>query len=213
MNYELCNAVDALGGFGGGDGDALLPEPFGQEDVVHVAAHSLTGELEEGLLARPEPGEGEVGMGGGEYLLLLVGVHGVAEEVGTGGTDALHINANGTGGEGAEDSSAAVAEVEMQVGVLGQIGLAAGMITEGGNILDAILLAKCLLEQEEGHCPLALTGKMTVAQDSLAPPLGQLRQELGMEALGGDGLDVGVKEYFHGDKFTALSAAKQAFSQ
>lgn len=113
--------------------EAVLPVYRGLElhvgrnvgkDVAQGVADAGAVVLEEGLLAGPESGEGLVGVFGALHFLHLAVVHGVAQQGGLGLDETFHVDAHGAIVDGHGDGVGAVAEVEVDMRVVVQRGLA-----------------------------------------------------------------------------------------
>ena len=98
----------------------------------------------------PESGEGEGGRVGGEdggdfFIVEAVAAEVDVELVG----DSLDVATDRMVGDDAHRRTGAMAEVEMNFGVVFEIGFTCRSIDEVGDFSHAIFLAECLLEKEE----------------------------------------------------------------
>ena len=113
-----------------------------------------TGALQQSFLHGPETDEGYVGaVAAGDECQLFV-VHRIACQRLLIAADALYVASYGLIAHHAEHRLAAMAEVEVDVGVPDYRGFAVFAVFEDGRLRDAILLAQCLAEQQIGCCAL-----------------------------------------------------------
>lgn len=113
----------------------------------------------------PERGEGDGGGVGGKdggnfFFVETVAAELHVELVG----DGLNIAADGMVGDDTHRRTGAMAEIEMNLRVLFEIGFPVGAKGEFGDFLQAIFFAERLLEQEEDREGEALVELASVAQ-------------------------------------------------
>ena len=106
---------------GGVEGDGGAGEG---EELADVVGDACAVELEDRLFLRPQHGKGPLWVLGLLHLCHLVVVHGVAQEAGRGVDEAFHIDADGLVVNYHGDGVLAVADVEMNVGEVGEERLA-----------------------------------------------------------------------------------------
>ena len=111
------------------------------EHGLHIVADAVPAELDDGLLLRPQLGKLQRRILGMQYLFQLVVAHHIACQRLTIAMDALDINTYGLVADHTDGGLATVAEVEVDVRVTDDGGLAVFTIFEDGSLIDAILLA------------------------------------------------------------------------
>ena len=134
------NSIDIAFTIGSSEPDAKLLKMRRKKQIMHRISHTFTRQLHNGLLACPKARELQVGLSGTEDKLLLIGVHGITDEVGTCRADALYIDTYGMVGESTEDGGATMAEVEMDLRIVLQKWLAMLGVGERGNLGKTIFL-------------------------------------------------------------------------
>ncbi len=141
------------------------------EHRLQVGGDALTGKLDDGLLLRPQLGKLQ---GGAIDALQLVVVHDIASQRLLIGTNALDVDTYGLVADHTDGSLATMAEVEVDVGMANDAGLAVFTIFEDGSLIDAILLAQGLAQQQIGSrnadtvpCAVQTAGAMPPASRSV----------------------------------------------
>ncbi len=188
------NVRAADGGHDGGVGAG--------KHVAHIGGNASSRPFEQRLLAGPQEGELEVGVGGREDEVGLTLAHGVADEGGLGLADAFDVYADGAVADGARHSRLAVTEVEVYAGVLREAGLAVFPVMELRRLRDAILPTKPTAQEGIGKGALTAHRLVGAAAQALPPLPGEPLYHGGY-LLGGEAPRV-VVDVYHRSLLSAM---------
>ena len=175
------NIADAVNVTEIGAFDREERKEIGEQEVAKrgLIGETLSGAFEDGFLACPQAGESHVGAGCLVNLSQFVVVHRITGNLLIVGFHRLDIDTYGAIIGHTDDSLVAMTQVEMNVGMANDAGLAVWAIFEQGLLLDAILFAQGLAQEQVGHRILKLLMHLTKGQRLTAPPLGELGERRG----------------------------------
>ena len=140
------------------------------EHRLHIVADAVAAKFDDSLLLCPQLGELQRRILGMEYLFQLVVVHDIAGQRLLIGTNALDVDTYGLVADHTDGGLTTMAEVEVDVRVPNDAGLAVFTIFEDGSLIDAILLTQGLTQQQVGSST-RLASQLVLETQTLFPAL------------------------------------------